>query len=228
MALETNTYKSLGLPTRGNTRLTGVSTADIYTLQHSSANQGNFLTLRDAASSVFPDSTVTANDILRVTEGGGITAISTVLGDVSIQGYRKPVIESTAVTVLTEANSGTLFVVSSAVGTSFQWRLPTGSGVPGVFYEFWMTSDITSGDVKISASSDVVAKIFASGLDGTSVISTFALVTPDTDAGGNFASFFARLTAVTSLLWMMETNQGGASSVSTLNSPGKWKVGSTG
>jgi len=140
-----------------------------------------------------------------------------------MSGFKRTVVESTARSgTLTIAESGTLFVVSSAVGTSLTFDLPVGSGVPGTWYEFWLSSDVTSGDVRIAASSAVAAKIHGYG-DGTSAVSTFAAITPVTTAA--LGSFFARLTAVTSLLWAAEFN-GGYSSVTTL-SAGTWAAGST-
>lgn len=226
MALGNDSYKGLGLPAYGNTRMTGVSTADILTLQHSSANQGNFLVLRDAASSVFPQSTIDVNDILRISVAGNITNLGT---GGAMAGFKRPVVLTTVSRVLTPEESGTLFVVSSAVGTSMTFDLPApGTNPAGVWYEFWVTSAAaTNGDVRIAATSASAAAIHGLGLvssaAGTSIISTFAAITPLTTAA--LGSYWCRLTAVTSLLWAMEDNSG-YSTESTLGA-GQWSLGST-
>ena len=220
MPLSANTYKGLGLPRHGNALLEGVSTADVLTIQHSTLDQGNFLVFRDSpASSLFPESTVDTLDVLRFGAGGGMTLFSTVLGEGAIAGFRRPVVESTVGRVLTITESGTLFVISSAVGTSMTFDLPVGPGVPGTWYEFWVSTATATGDVRISASSDVAAKIH--GLGDTSIVSTYASITPENVLG----SHFARLTAATSLLWIFENN-GGYSSASTLSQL-SWIAGST-
>lgn len=225
MALGTDTYKGLGLLKQGNALIRGLTTAEVLTIEHSSHNQGNFLVLRDSpVSSIFPDSTATDLDLLRFTGSGGMTAIPVAAGDAEITGFRHPVVESTVGQALTVLQSGTLFVVSSAVGTSMTFDLPVGSDVPGTWYEFWLSSDITSGDVRIAASSNVAAKIHASMLDASSLISTYAAVTIFSTA--RLGSFFARITALTSLLWLFENNSGNGSSVSTLTQI-TWKVAST-
>ena len=100
--------------------------------------------------------------------------------------------------------------------------LPVGDGVPGTWYEFFVSSVALDGDVRISASSDVAAKIHGYGT-GTSEISTFASITMASTA--TLHSHFARLTAVTSMLWAFE-HAGGYSSVTSLGAA-QWQVGST-
>ncbi|KKN15576.1 hypothetical protein LCGC14_0984610 [marine sediment metagenome] len=226
MPIGVNTYKGLGVPLYGESEILQESTLDILTLQHSSAQAGNFLVLRDKVSSAGGNfgqgSTDTAFDLFKINADGDIVIASTVLGDGTIKGFKRPVVESTVGQALTIAQSGTLFVVSSAVGTSMTFDLPVGAGVPGTWYEFFVSSVALTGDVRISASSDVAVKIHGYG-DGTSEISTFASITMAST--GTFHSHFARLTAVTSMLWAFES-AGGYSSVTSL-SAGMWQVGST-
>ena len=228
MPVGTGTYKGLAVPRYDESEIVQQTTLDALTLQHSSANAGNFLVFRDNVSSEQPlkgeGSTVTASDLLKIDGSGSVVGASTVLGDATIAGYRRPVVESTVGQELTIAQSGTLFIVSSAVGTSLTFDLPTGSGVPGTWYDFWCSSDVTSGDVRIAASSGVAAKIHMVGA-GSSAASSQAAITVGTQAAGNLGSFFGRVTAATSLLWLFEANSG-YSSISTL-AQNDWKAGST-
>ncbi len=236
MPVGINTYKGLAVPRYGESELLQQTTNDLLTMQHSSANAGNFLVLRDRISTVagltFADgSTVTGSDLFKIDGSGSLVAASTVLGDATMAGLRRPVVESTVGQTLTIAQSGTLFVVSSAVGTSLTFDLPVGSGVPGTWYEFWVSSHSEIGDVRVSVSSLVAAKLHgtavissASGA-ASSVVSTFASLTPMLLGDGNFGSRYLRVTALTSLLWAFETN-GGYSSASSLGA-GMWQAGST-
>ncbi len=219
MAIGVNTYKGLGVPRYGESEMRQESSLDMLTMTHSSLDGGDFIVFR----SLLPEGSTANSEVLSITSAGNIVPVSTVLGNATIAGFRRPVVESTVGRVLTIAESGTLFVVSSAVGTSMTFDLPVGSGVPGTWYEFWISSAVAAqGDVRIAASSAVAAKIHGYG-EGTSAVSTFAAITPITTAA--IGSYQARLTAVTSLLWALETN-GGYSSISTL-AQGVWIVAST-
>lgn len=236
MPLGQDAYKGLGLPAVGNAALGGVSTADVLTLEHSTADQGLFMTFRDAASSLDPLSSNEERDLLRLSAGGNIIGRSTVEGDNVLTGFHMPVVLTTVSRVLTVLESGTLFAVTSAVGTSMTFDLPApGTNPAGVWYEFFVSSAaaLDEGDVRIAATSATAAAIHGHGLvttvagAGTSVISTFAAITPLSTNGssGTEFSFWCRLTALTSLLWVMENNAG-YSSKSTLGAA-QWRLGST-
>jgi len=237
MPVGTNTYMGLAVPRYGESEIMQESAQDVLTFQHSSANAGNFLVLRDKVSSGTESSLTghsslyrevnagegasgTDQDLFKIDGSGSLVGVSTVLGDNLFNGWRQPVVETTVDVTLTEADSGTLYVVSTAVATSMTFELPTGSGVPGTWYDFFVSTLAATGDVRIAASSLVAADIHLPG--ATSIVSTFAAITPENVLGAHFC----RLTAATSLLWIMEHN-GTYSSQSTLGQ-GNWIAGSTG
>lgn len=220
----TDFYTGLGLPTHGNTLMRGRTTADILTIEHSTVNQGNFLVLRDSpVSSLFPNATATDLDILRIDAGGSFVGVSTVVGDNVMQGMKRRIVDTSVTTALRVEDSGTLFVVSSLAVSTMTFELPTGSGVPGVYYDFWFSSRNIAAPIRIAASSLVAAQIHGVG-QGTSVISTFAAIAAESTAGATFI----RLAAATSLVWVMYPGGGFYSSGdSSFSNGGQWIVGST-
>lgn len=226
------TYKGLALPGFGNPTLKGVSTADVLTIEHSTADQGNFLVFRDSASSLFPESTLTAGDVLRFGAGGTLTispnatAPYTVSSAGVVQGAKMPVIEVSTVGdfTITSTMSGTLLNVGEN-GTSQMLILPV-NPEPGFWVKVFVSTQDEPDDVRINTTVDSSAKIVLAGM--TSLVSTVDSIAPLSSLGQHSVT----LTAVTSILWLAEQYTGYAETATSDFSPeelfhGAWTSGST-
>lgn len=202
-----NSYKGLALPNAGEARMKQVSTKDMLTLEHSSANAGRFFTFRDSLSSAGA-------------RGEGSTVASADLSYFDADGrfvgpVVKPVVTLTTVSQdLTSAHSGALLIVGEC-GTPAAYGLPK-NPTPGTFYEVYVSSQDAAGDVSINSTNDSSAGV------EMSAISTNAGTAEGISPGSTVGTHFVRITAISSVVWYAEPGY----SFSTAGY-GAWVIGTT-
>ena len=195
MARGTGTYKGLGLPSFGNPTLKGVSTADVLTIEHSTADQGNFLVFRNSASSLFPESTLVASDLLRFTSGGGLIALPESTNEWAFssdgvqRGNKLNVITLTSGVnrTLATSESGSFVQMLTKNDTSVYIILPANPPV-GTYFDIFVSSQDTTGDVTITSTGGP-STIMLQGTP-TSVLSTVESLSPATTQGGYIRMLF--------------------------------------
>ena len=129
--------------------------------------------------------------------------------------WRKRIItastNSTASYLVAEQESGALFYVGNfAAATLVNFSLPRiSSNRLGLTYEFLFTKPTSALDVAIASTIDSSAQIF--GIPGTTgtTISTASAIAPGSTIG---PWYYAKVTAVSSVTWLAETNMRAESS----------------
>ncbi len=136
-------YKGLGVPLFGESRILQDSTKDIITLEHSSANAGRFVTFRDSLSSgnsVGGVSTKATSDLSWFNADGEF------VGSVVAKQTQVAITGATTLTALTTANAYRLNVISTQAASSVFITLPSsGSCEVGMWIEILHNS--TAGGV---------------------------------------------------------------------------------
>jgi len=171
-----NSYKGLAVPLDGESKIQQVSTKDVLTFEHSTANAGRFITFRDSINSSLNGngSTLTASDLAWVNSNGVFVSANLVENASSA---------SSVVTLTTEQNNEIIVVPGFSSGMSVQLPAPTA----GLKFTIVQSTGHTSTPMQVLASSDV-DMLFAGG--GKSSMATTAIgAVAQTTAQGASADF---------------------------------------
>jgi len=181
-----DTYKNLGVPRYGETEVRQLSTADVVTMTHSTANAGRFITFRD---NIAEGSTLATQDLSWIGADGSFSGpLVNIVSPTTGANYQ-----------ITSTQSGTLFNCGINNGTSQLLLLPV-NPVPGFWFKVFVSTQDAVGDVQINSTADSSAKIVMPGM--TSAISTGDAITP----ASTFGQHSVTMTAISSVLWLAEPN----------------------
>jgi len=196
-------YNGLAVALLGENYLRAQTTLDQLTLEHSSANEGNFLVLRNFVAGNFTtnpivDTTIVTNDLVRFDGLGGIqtvvadaikmelnssglyagtTQIVSTLGSVfgRIAGQRLINTVATTGTTLVAADSGSLTIISSGQTTCLV-RLPASAISVGDYFEVLQNST-AAADVNVYVPGTTGPLMYGHMNSTNSIVTTLAAVT---------------------------------------------------
>lgn len=202
-----DTYKNLGVPRYGETEVRQQSTADIWTLTHSSANAGKFLVGRDFLAE---GSTLQTSDLWYIDADGAF---------VSQRAGGAVETASSASTALTLASSqlGKFLIVN---GQSSGVKVILPAPEVGMQITVFQSTGHSSHALQISRDSSATDIIFAGGGGNNSTTpTTAAFARPATTKVGAVATF----TAVSTVRWLCVPGMNGIDGTSaTAELGGSW------